>query len=164
MLEPTVPVRCIPETQAIHNLSTYIGALLDIPVETIKQTYEVNTFALIRLTKAVFPHMAARKSGEIVNIGSIGGDMCALSLFLSFPPFLSSPNYLPTHAAQHPGTAATPPPKPPSAASPTSSGKNSTPSTSTSPTSPPEPSNPTSPKTLSPPGSRCLLPRSTNRF
>lgn len=48
---------------------------MDVPMDVIKSTYEVLTFSVIRLTKAVFPHMAARKSGEIVNIGSIGGDM-----------------------------------------------------------------------------------------
>ena len=51
------------------------GALLDVPLDTLRSTYEINTFSILRVTKAVFPHMAARKSGEIINLGSIGGDM-----------------------------------------------------------------------------------------
>ena len=46
-----------------------------MPLDTLRSTYEINTFSILRVTKAVFPHMAARKSGEIINLGSIGGDM-----------------------------------------------------------------------------------------
>lgn len=41
-------------------------------------------FGPLRLSQAVFPHMAARKSGTIVNIGSIVGEMSVSSrLFVS---------------------------------------------------------------------------------
>lgn len=51
-----------------------------MPIERIKSTFDVNTFAILRLVHAVFPHMASRKRGTIVNIGSIVGEMC---VFLS---------------------------------------------------------------------------------
>ncbi|KAF7798545.1 hypothetical protein EIP86_009766 [Pleurotus ostreatoroseus] len=47
------------------------GALLDIPEEAINRTFDINTYAALRLAKAVFPHMAARKRGTIINIGSL---------------------------------------------------------------------------------------------
>ena len=37
------------------------------------QLYETNVFSIVRTSKAVVPHMAARKRGMIINIGSILG-------------------------------------------------------------------------------------------
>ncbi|KAH9913332.1 NAD-P-binding protein [Epithele typhae] len=51
------------------------GALIDIPIEEIVQTFNTNVFSIVRLTKAVIPHMAARKSGTIVTIGSLAGEI-----------------------------------------------------------------------------------------
>ncbi|KAI0343870.1 oxidoreductase [Trametopsis cervina] len=51
------------------------GALADVPLERMKEVFDVNCFALMRTFQAVFPHMAAQKSGTIVNIGSITGDL-----------------------------------------------------------------------------------------
>ncbi|KAF7798543.1 hypothetical protein EIP86_009764 [Pleurotus ostreatoroseus] len=51
------------------------GALVDTPVDAIKNIFEANTFSIMRMVQAVFPHMAARRSGEIVNIGSISGEI-----------------------------------------------------------------------------------------
>ncbi|KAF7436574.1 hypothetical protein PC9H_003407 [Pleurotus ostreatus] len=52
-----------------------VGALLDIPLEKVRQTFETNVFAALRVAKAVMPAMAERKSGTIVNIGSIVGEI-----------------------------------------------------------------------------------------
>jgi 1-acylglycerone phosphate reductase len=46
-----------------------------MPIEDVKQIFETNTFAVLRLCKAVVPIMAKRRSGTIVNIGSIVGEM-----------------------------------------------------------------------------------------
>lgn len=46
-------------------------------MDVVKDTYDANTFGIIRVSQAVFPYMAARKRGEIVNIGSVVGDMYA---------------------------------------------------------------------------------------
>ncbi|KAI0756316.1 NAD-P-binding protein [Daedaleopsis nitida] len=51
------------------------GALIDIDMSEIMQLYDTNVFSVIRMAKAVIPHMAARKRGTIVNIGSIGGEI-----------------------------------------------------------------------------------------
>jgi NAD(P)-dependent dehydrogenase (short-subunit alcohol dehydrogenase family) len=42
------------------------------PEETYQQ-FNTNVFGLLNVTRAFLPHMRARKSGVIVNIGSIGG-------------------------------------------------------------------------------------------
>lgn len=55
------------------------GPILDAPVEKVRDTFELNTFSALRVAKAVFPSMAARKSGLIVNIGSIVGEVYVLT-------------------------------------------------------------------------------------
>jgi short-subunit dehydrogenase len=47
----------------------------NIPMEEVRYLMELNFFALLGLTQLAVPHMRARKSGMVVNIGSIGGKM-----------------------------------------------------------------------------------------
>ncbi|KAI0668748.1 oxidoreductase [Trametes maxima] len=47
------------------------GPVIDVSIEEIQRTYDANVFAVIRMCKAVIPHMAFRKSGTIVNISSV---------------------------------------------------------------------------------------------
>ncbi|KAI0638766.1 oxidoreductase [Trametes polyzona] len=47
------------------------GPVIDVSMDEIKRAYDANVFSVIRMCKAVMPHMAARKSGTIVNISSI---------------------------------------------------------------------------------------------
>lgn len=49
------------------------GALEDVPLSSVRQVYEVNLFALIRLTQACLPGMRRLKRGTIVNLSSIVG-------------------------------------------------------------------------------------------
>jgi NAD(P)-dependent dehydrogenase (short-subunit alcohol dehydrogenase family) len=44
-----------------------------VPMELIRRNFETNVFALIALTQLVVPHLRARGSGRIVNIGSVAG-------------------------------------------------------------------------------------------
>ncbi len=49
--------------------------MVDVPLEVVQKIFDANVYSVLRVSKAVFPHMAARKSGTIVNIGSIVGEM-----------------------------------------------------------------------------------------
>jgi len=49
------------------------GALLDVPLTEMRSAFEVNTFGALYMAQAVIPHMAARKQGTVVNIGSVVG-------------------------------------------------------------------------------------------
>ncbi|EPQ60364.1 oxidoreductase [Gloeophyllum trabeum ATCC 11539] len=81
-----------------------IGPTVEIPLETVKRTFDANVYGALRTAQAAFPHMAARKSGLIVNIGSVVGHIatpwagiyCATkaalrsiteSLYMEFKPF-----------------------------------------------------------------------------
>ncbi len=49
------------------------GALEDVPLAEARRQFDVNVFALARLTQLVLPPMRAQHSGCIVNVSSIGG-------------------------------------------------------------------------------------------
>ena len=51
------------------------GPLAELPLDEVRRLYEANVFGLLAVTQVVFPHMAARKSGRIVNIGSVVGEL-----------------------------------------------------------------------------------------
>ena len=63
-----------------------IGPLVEETMDSVKQIFDINTFAVLRVCKAVVPFMAKRRSGTIVNIGSIVGEMYATitSFFVLF--------------------------------------------------------------------------------
>ncbi|CAN6983128.1 unnamed protein product [Brassica oleracea var. botrytis] len=48
-----------------------IGPLAEIPIQAMENTFNTNVFGSIRMTQAVVPHMASKRKGKIVNIGSI---------------------------------------------------------------------------------------------
>ena len=49
------------------------GALEELVQEEIKQSFEVNFFAVIRVIQQALPYMRKEKSGHIINISSIAG-------------------------------------------------------------------------------------------
>ncbi len=49
------------------------GPVEVVPVEAIRKNFETNVFSLIALTQLVLPEMRERRSGRIVNIGSVAG-------------------------------------------------------------------------------------------
>ncbi|KAI0652438.1 NAD-P-binding protein [Trametes meyenii] len=51
------------------------GPVIDIDMQEIIQTFDANVYSIIRMAKAVIPHMAARKIGTIVNVSSIAGEI-----------------------------------------------------------------------------------------
>lgn len=50
------------------------GPLIDQTMEFVQEAFNANTFSVLRICKAVIPAMASRKSGIIVNIGSVVGE------------------------------------------------------------------------------------------
>lgn len=52
-----------------------IAPLAEMPLDRVKNIFDTNVFAVLRTVKAVFPHMASRKRGVIVNVGSTAGDI-----------------------------------------------------------------------------------------
>jgi len=55
-------------------VGTYLPSW-NMPMEEARGLMELNLFALLDMTQLVVPHMRARHSGMVVNIGSIGGKM-----------------------------------------------------------------------------------------
>ncbi len=51
------------------------GPLEAFPMERIERQFDTNVIGLLAVTKAVLPHFRAQKSGVIINISSIGGQM-----------------------------------------------------------------------------------------
>lgn len=51
------------------------GPLEAFPMEKIERQFDTNVIGLIATTKAFLPHFRANKSGTIVNVSSIGGQM-----------------------------------------------------------------------------------------
>jgi NAD(P)-dependent dehydrogenase (short-subunit alcohol dehydrogenase family) len=49
------------------------GPVLETPLSDLRAIFETNVLGLVAITQAVFPHMAARRSGRIINIGSVVG-------------------------------------------------------------------------------------------
>ncbi|KAJ6601032.1 NAD-P-binding protein [Mycena vulgaris] len=50
------------------------GPILEVPLEQIKAVYDTNVMSILRVSRAVLPHMARQRSGLIVNISSIVGE------------------------------------------------------------------------------------------
>lgn len=49
------------------------GPLAELPLDAIRRAWEVNALGQLRVVQQVAPHMASRRSGRIVNIGSVVG-------------------------------------------------------------------------------------------
>jgi NAD(P)-dependent dehydrogenase (short-subunit alcohol dehydrogenase family) len=49
------------------------GPVEEVPLDIVREIFETNVFAVIRLCQLVLPGMRARRSGLIVNLGSAAG-------------------------------------------------------------------------------------------
>lgn len=54
-----------------------VGAVEDLPVALLRQQFEVNLFGTHELTRAILPHMRARRQGRIVQCSSVLGLVAA---------------------------------------------------------------------------------------
>ncbi|MEU7183952.1 MULTISPECIES: SDR family NAD(P)-dependent oxidoreductase [Streptomyces] len=60
----------------VNNAGTVLhGAVEDVPPDRARDQLEVNLFAPARLTQLVLLHMREQRSGTIVNVSSIGGEI-----------------------------------------------------------------------------------------
>lgn len=50
------------------------GFIEELSINQIRRQFEVNVFGLVRMTQLVLPNMRQRKSGRIINVGSVGGE------------------------------------------------------------------------------------------
>jgi NAD(P)-dependent dehydrogenase (short-subunit alcohol dehydrogenase family) len=50
-----------------------LGAVEEATAEEIEKLYATNVFGLLKVTRAVLPHMRSQRSGHVINISSIGG-------------------------------------------------------------------------------------------
>lgn len=48
-----------------------VAPLVEVDLAMLRQTFDVNVFAVVAMAQAVAPHMIKQRSGTIVNIGSI---------------------------------------------------------------------------------------------
>jgi 1-acylglycerone phosphate reductase len=67
------------------SLSSPQGPTLELPLEQVQAAFDTNVFSVLRVNRAVLPHMAARKQGMFITIGSIVAQWYAdlyFSLFL----------------------------------------------------------------------------------
>jgi len=63
-----------PVSVLINNAGYSVrGALEDVSIEAVKRLFEVNLFALIRITQACLPAMRRLRKGIVVNLSSIVG-------------------------------------------------------------------------------------------
>ncbi|QOR70311.1 oxidoreductase [Ruania alkalisoli] len=51
------------------------GAIEDVPIDEARRQFEVNVFGAMRLVQLVAPTMREQRSGRIVNISSMGGEI-----------------------------------------------------------------------------------------
>lgn len=49
------------------------GSIVDIPMQRVRESFDINVFGHLQLVQAIVPKMVARKSGKIVWTSSMGG-------------------------------------------------------------------------------------------
>jgi NAD(P)-dependent dehydrogenase (short-subunit alcohol dehydrogenase family) len=53
--------------------SGLLSAVEEATDEEVRRNYETNVFGLLKVTRAVLPHMRRQRSGHVINFSSVGG-------------------------------------------------------------------------------------------
>ncbi|EIU5457914.1 TPA: SDR family oxidoreductase [Pseudomonas aeruginosa] len=64
-----------PDVLVLNSGIMESGSVIDIPIERVRESFEVNVFAHIKLVQGIVPKMVARKYGKVVWLSSMGGIM-----------------------------------------------------------------------------------------
>ncbi|KAI9013549.1 hypothetical protein DFJ74DRAFT_710004 [Hyaloraphidium curvatum] len=51
------------------------GPLVEVPLDSIRELFEMNVWGLLAVTQEVAPHMVRARKGQIVNMGSLAGEL-----------------------------------------------------------------------------------------
>lgn len=51
------------------------GAVEDLSVEQVQQMFDVNVYGVMRMIRAVVPHMRQQQAGRVITIGSLAGKL-----------------------------------------------------------------------------------------
>ena len=51
------------------------GAVEEVSDEQVHEMFDVNVYGVMRMIRAVVPHMRRQRAGRIINIGSVGGKL-----------------------------------------------------------------------------------------
>jgi short-subunit dehydrogenase len=62
-----------PDVLVLNSGIMESGSVVDIPMERVRESFEINVFGHIKLAQGIVPKMVARKSGKVVWVSSMGG-------------------------------------------------------------------------------------------
>ena len=68
----------------VNNAAVLLGesrALLQIPIEDFRETFEANVFGAIAVARAFVPGMVERRSGSVVNVSSQAGQLSSMGTY-----------------------------------------------------------------------------------
>lgn len=62
-----------PDVLVLNSGIMESGSVVDIPMERVRESFEINVFGHMKLAQDIVPKMVARKSGKVVWVSSMGG-------------------------------------------------------------------------------------------
>ncbi len=62
-----------PDVLVLNAGAMESGSIIDIPMERVRESFEINVFGHMKLAQGIVPKMVARKSGKVVWTSSMGG-------------------------------------------------------------------------------------------